>query len=65
MEIKPDEIRRFFEIVDEPILVISKETGISRQSLYNIKKGKSDIDRINLQTAEALQKYINRYPVRN
>lgn len=65
MEIKPDEIRRFFEIVDEPILNISKETGISRQSLYNIKKGKSDIDRINLQTAEALQKYINRYPVRN
>ena len=65
MEIKPDEIRRFFEIVDEPILNISKETGISRQSLYNIKKGKSDIDRINLQTAEALQKYINRYPVHN
>lgn len=41
------------------VLDLSRGTGLSRQAIYNIRNGKTDPKKIELQSAIAIQKFLN------
>lgn len=42
-----------------PDLTLARETGVSRQTIFNLRKGNSNLDKMWLGTAAKLQTYIN------
>lgn len=42
-----------------PDLTLARETGVSRQTIFNLRKGNSNLDKMWLETAAKLQAYIN------
>lgn len=61
-----DKLTNFFSVVDKPILEISKDSGVSRQTLYNLKKGYREdgqevsFKNIRLDTAMKLYTYMEK-----
>lgn len=61
-----DKLTNFFSVVDKPILDISRDSGVSRQTLYNLKKGyrengqEVDFKNIRLDTALKLYTYMEK-----
>ena len=41
------------------VLDLARGTGLSRQAIYNIRNGKTDPKKIELQSAMAIQKFLN------
>lgn len=42
-----------------PDLTLARETGVSRQTIFNLRKGNSNFNKMWLETAAKLQAYIN------
>ena len=42
-----------------PDLTLARETGVSRQTIFNLRKGNSNLGKMWLETAAKLQTYIN------
>lgn len=42
-----------------PDLTLARETGVSRQTIFNLRKGNSSLDKMWIETAAKLQAYIN------
>ena len=42
-----------------PDLTLARETGVSRQTIFNLRKGNSSLDKMWLETAVKLQNYVD------
>lgn len=58
MIINTDDIQN---LLDQNIsdLTLARETGITRQTIYNLRKGNSSLDKMWLETAVKLQNYVD------
>ncbi|MEK1472719.1 hypothetical protein HC002_09390 [Limosilactobacillus fermentum] len=58
MIINTDDIRNLLD-QNIPDLTLARETGITRQTIYNLRKGNSSLDKMWLETAVKLQNYVD------
>lgn len=58
MIIDTDDIQNLLD-QNIPDLTLARETGITRQTIYNLRKGKSSLDKMWLETAVKLQNYVD------
>lgn len=42
-----------------PDLTLARETGVSRQTIFNLRKGNSSLDKMWIETAVKLQNYVD------
>lgn len=43
-----------------PDLTLARETGVSRQTIFNLRKGNSSLDKMWIETAVKLQSYVDK-----
>lgn len=58
MIINTDDIRNLLD-QNIPDLTLARETGITRQTIHNLRKGNSSIEKMWIETAAKLQAYVN------
>lgn len=58
MIINTDDIQNLLD-QNIPDLTLARETGITRQTIYNLRKGNSSLDKMWLETAVKLQNYVD------
>lgn len=51
-------IKFFLATTDQTYYRISKNTGLSTQTIYNLMEGKTDVARVRMDTARTLYEYI-------
>lgn len=59
MIINTDQIK---ELLNQniPDLTLARETGVSRQTIFNLRKGKSSFEKMWIETAVKLQTYVDK-----
>lgn len=58
MIINTDDIKNLLN-QNIPDLTLARETGITRQTIHNLRKGNSSLDKMWLETAAKLQNYVD------
>lgn len=58
MIINTDDIRNLLD-QNIPDLTLARETGITRQTIHNLRKGNSSLEKMWIETAVKLQTYVN------
>lgn len=58
MIINTDDIQNLLD-QNIPDLTLARETGITRQTIHNLRKGKSSLEKMWLETAAKLQNYVD------
>lgn len=58
MIINTDDIKNLLN-QNIPDLTLARETGITRQTIHNLRKGKSSLEKMWLETAVKLQNYVD------
>lgn len=58
MIINTDDIRNLLD-QNIPDLTLARETGLTRQTIHNLRKGNSSLDKMWLETAVKLQNYVD------